>query len=103
MESPSDPGILELPDGTDTCWREADKVRVKRSCRPLAALWVDATRRRWLGPSVRSAASTRMAHERPFASHRRGRKPKNATRFRRCICLTREVASLATVHFEGGV
>ena len=71
--------------------------------RPLAALRVDATRWRWLGPSVRPAASTRMAHERPFASRRRGRKPKNATRFRRCACLTREVAPLATVHFGGGV
>jgi len=78
-------------------------VRVKRPGRPLATLRVDATRRRWLGLPVRSAASTRMAHVRPFASRCRGRKPKNATRFRRCACLTREVAPIVTVHFEGDV
>ena len=45
-----------------------------RPGRPLATLRVDATRRRWLGPSVRPGASTRMAHVRPFASCCRGRK-----------------------------
>ena len=76
---------------------------VQRPGRLLATLRVDAMRWRWLGPSVRSATSKRMAHGRPFASRRRGRKPKNAARFRRYACLTREVAPFATMHFEGGV
>ena len=64
---------------------------------------MDATRRCWFWPSLYSAASARMAHEPPFAIRRRGRIPKNVTRSRRCACLTREVAPLATVYFEGGV
>ena len=85
-------------------WPFCPRPTLKRPGRPLATLRVDATRRRWLGPStVRSAASTRMAHKRPFVSRRYGHKPKNATRFRRCACLPREVAPLATVHFEGGI